>query len=72
MHQCEAKCKQAPQSKANVCWYKYNLKKPRLLIAQDTHNAQNTQQKLGVVFSYLKRNNKKFHIGSEVLPHIER
>ena len=27
---------------------------------------------LGVAFSYLKRNNKGFHIGSEVLPHIER
>ena len=36
MHQYEAKRKQAPQSEANVCWYKYNLKKPCLLIAQDT------------------------------------
>ena len=36
MHQYEAKRKQAPQSEANVCWYEYNLKKPCLLIAQDT------------------------------------
>ena len=31
-------------------------KKPPLLIAQDTHNAQSTQHKLGVEFSYLERN----------------
>ena len=32
-------------------------KKPPLLFAQDTHNAQNTLHKLGVAFSYLERNN---------------
>ena len=35
---------------APVCWQKCNLKKSRLLIAQDT------QQKLGVAFSYVERN----------------
>ena len=30
-------------------------KKPPLLIAQDTNNAQSTQHKLGVTFSYLER-----------------
>ena len=39
----------APQSEANVCRHKCNLRKSRLLIAQDT------QQKLGVAFSYLER-----------------
>ena len=34
--QSEAKRKQAPQSEANVCRHKCNLKKPRLLIAQET------------------------------------
>ena len=34
--QSEAKRKQAPQSEANMCRHKCNLKKPRLLIAQ--HN----------------------------------
>ena len=32
-------------------------KKPPLLIEQKPNNAQNTQRKLGVAFSYLKRNN---------------
>ena len=35
-HQSEAKRKQAPQSEANVCRHKCNLKKPPLFIAQDT------------------------------------
>ena len=47
--QSEAKRKQAPQSEANVCRHKCNLKKPRLLIAQDTH------QKLGFAFKYLNK-----------------
>ena len=34
--QSEAKSKQAPQSEENVCRHKCNLKKPRLLIVQDT------------------------------------
>ena len=34
--QSESKRKQAPQSEANVCRYKCNLQKPRLLIAHDT------------------------------------
>ena len=34
--QNEAKRKQAPQSEANVCRRRCNLKKPPLLIAQDT------------------------------------
>ena len=49
-HKREAKHMLAPQSEANVCQHKCSLKKSRLLIAQDT------QQKLGVAFSYLKRN----------------
>ena len=40
----------ALQSEANVCRHKCNLKRPQLSIAQDF------QQKLGVTFSYLKRN----------------
>ena len=36
VHQSKAKRKQAPQSKAKMCRHKCNLKKPRLLIAQDT------------------------------------
>ena len=54
VRQREAKLKQAPQSKANVCrrqQRKCNHKKPPLLIAQDT------QHKLGVAFSYLERKN---------------
>ena len=39
----------APQSEANVCQHKCNLRNSRLLFAQDT------QQKLGVEFSYLER-----------------
>ena len=47
MRQKAAKRKQAPQSEANMCRHKCNLKKPRLLIAQDT------QQKVGFAFTYL-------------------
>ena len=36
VRQSEAKRKQVPQSEANVCGHKCSLKKPRLLIAQDT------------------------------------
>ena len=36
VHQSKAKRKQAPQSEAKMCRHKCNLKKPRLLIAQDT------------------------------------
>ena len=36
--QSEAQRVLAPQSEANVCRHKYNLKKSRLLIAQDTQN----------------------------------
>ena len=52
--QSEAKRKQAPQSEANVCRRrrKCNLKKPPLLIAQDT------QHKLGVAFEVRERKNK--------------
>ena len=48
--QIEAQRMVAPKSGANVCRHKCNLKKSRLLIAQDT------QQKLRVAFSYLERN----------------
>ena len=48
--QIEAQRMVAPKSGANVCRHKCNLKKSRLLIAQDT------QQKLTVAFSYLERN----------------
>ena len=60
--QSEAKRKQAPQSEANVCRHKCNPKKPRLLIAQDTQQCKEAQQKLGVAFSYLKRNNEEKHL----------
>ena len=36
VRQSKAKRKQAPQSEANVFRHKCNLKKPLLLIAQDT------------------------------------
>ena len=49
--QNEAQRMLAPQSDANVSRHKCNLKKSRLLIAQDT------QKKLGVAFSYIKSNN---------------
>ena len=51
--QSEAKYMLALQSEANVCRHKCNLKKSRLLIAQDS------QQKLGIAFSYLERNKPK-------------
>ena len=59
--QSEAKHKQAPQSEANACRRqrrKCNLKKPPLLIARRTsNNAQNTQDKLGVVFEVREHDN---------------
>ena len=50
--QSEAQRMLAPQSEANVCRHKCNRKKSRPLKAQDT------QQKLGIAFSYLERKNK--------------
>ena len=46
--QSEAKGKQAPQSEANVCRRRRKC---------NLNNAQNTQHKLGLAFSYLERNN---------------
>ena len=48
--QTDVQRKLGPQSEENVRWHKCNLKKSRLLIAQDT------QQKLEVAFSYVERN----------------
>ena len=44
------KRKQAPQSEANVCRHKCNLKNLAFLLQRTPNNAQNTQQKLGVAF----------------------
>ena len=58
VRQSEAKRKQAPQSEANVCRHKCNLKKTSLMdCTGNPNNALNTPKKLGVAFSYLERNN---------------
>ena len=49
--QSEAKREQVPQSEANVCRHKCNLKKPRLLIAQ---------QKLGAIRQLFYGRNSRF------------
>ena len=53
-------------------FYWHDSKIAFYLLHRTPNKVQNTQQKLEVAFSYLKRNSKGFHIGSEVLPHVER
>ena len=55
--QSEAKRKQAPQSEANVCRRRRQMQSRKNLPYRTPNNAQNTQHKLGVAFSYLERNN---------------
>ena len=55
-----SKRKQAPQSEANVCRRRRQMKSRKNLpywLHRTPNNAQNTQHKIGVAFSYLERNN---------------
>ena len=55
--QSEAKRKQTAQSEANVCRRRMQSRKNLSFLFHTTpNNAQNTQHKLGLAFSYLERN----------------
>ena len=61
VRQSEAKRKQVPQREANVCRRRRQMQSRKNLpykLYRVPNNAQNTQHKLGVAFSYLERNNK--------------